>query len=289
MNNQANPKFKDTLFTYMFKDKSNALKLYNVLNGSDYDNPDEITITTLENVVFLNRYNDLSYLFNSTLQLYEHQSTFNPNMPLRNLFYFANTYEKLIAGQKPGIFGSALIKIPTPKCVVFYNGEGNQPDSQVLRLSDSFENRDVEGDLELCVLMLNVNAGHNDELLQNCEPLYGYSLYISKFREYNSDVNNTMTEAAIKALDYCIEAGVMKEFFIKRRHEVVGMILEEYTTEHVERYMKDMEEELAAKNEQLAAKDDQLAAKDDQLTVKDKQLAAQAEEIARLKALLEKK
>ncbi len=256
MKNKPNREYKSTLFTYMLSQKEYALQLYNALNNSNYDNPDDITVTTLENVVFINRYNDVSFLFNSTLNLYEHQSTYNPNIPLRSLFYLSQTYEQLYSSQK--LYGSGFVQIPTPKCVVFYNGAKDVNDRITLKLSDAFANKEVQGDLELSVLMINVNYGHNKELMTKSEVLYGYSLYISKFREYNESGTMSRTDAAIKALDYCIEADVMKEFFTKRRNEVVGMILEEYTTEHVEKYIKEMEEALKEKEAEIASLKKQL-------------------------------
>lgn len=258
MANEVNREYKSTLFTFMLSQKEYALQVYNALNNSNYDNPEDITITTLENAVFINRYNDVSYLFNSTLQLYEHQSTYNPNMPLRSLFYLVQTYEKLITNRRK-FFGSRLIQIPTPKCIVFYNGTKETEDIVTMKLSDAFTNQKAEGDLELTVHMINVNYGHNKELLDKCEVLRGYSLYISKFHEYNENETISMTDAAIKALDYCVKANVMKDFFTLRRNEVVGMILEEFTTEHVEQYIKEMEEEIVEKDNVIAEKDAEIA------------------------------
>lgn len=266
MSNKPNREYKSTLFTSMLSEKKYALQVYNALNHSQYDNPDEITITTLENVVFINRYNDVSYLFNATLQLYEHQSTFNPNIPLRSFFYLANTYEKLVNENHSNLYGSKLIQIPTPKCVVFYNGEKEQPDRQVLKLSNSFANQSVEGDVEVNILMLNINAPHNQELLTECEVLYAYSLYNDKFREYNNSGTRTMTQAAIDALDYCLENNVMVDYFSRCRNEVVGMILEEYTTERVERDMKEMAELIEAQKQELEENAKEIASLKEQLS-----------------------
>ena len=199
--NNVNREYKSSLFSYIFSQKEYALQLYNALNNSHYDNPEEVRITTLENVVFINIYNDVSFMFNSALQFYEHQSTFNPNMPLRNLFYLSNTYEKIIREQDEDLYGSILIKIPTPTCIVFYNGPKNEPDSTPLYLSDAFINREAEASLELIVKMININYDYNQDLMAKCEALYGYSLYISKVREYNNTYEMDIQEASIKALD----------------------------------------------------------------------------------------
>ena len=247
----------------MFSQKKYALQLYNALNNSEYDNPEDVEITTLENVVFINIYNDVSFMFNSTIQFYEHQSTFNPNIPLRNLFYLANTYEKIIEKYDEDLYGSRLIKIPTPTCIVFYNGVISKPDKMVLKLSDSFINQDSEASLELTVQMININYDYNLELMKKSEALYGYSLYISKVREYNRD-GISVKEAAIKALDYCIENDILADFFKERRNEVVGMILEEYTQEHIEqrtaRKIEKFKKEIQDAKAEIQAKDAEIQA-----------------------------
>ena len=154
MANKTNPQYKSTLFSAIFSDKVNALEMYNALNGTNYDNPDEITITTLKNVVFINRYNDVSYVLGGVFNLYEHQSTYNPNMPLRSFFYTAQSYEKMVDEKK--LLSRSRVKIPTPKFVVFYNGSKEQPDVIVQKLSDSFANKEVKGDLELAVIAVSV-------------------------------------------------------------------------------------------------------------------------------------
>ena len=273
MANKLNREHKSTLFSYMFSQKEYALQLYNALNNTNYDNPEDIHITTLENVVFINIYNDVSFMFNSTLQLYEHQSTYCPNIPLRNLFYLSNSYEKLLNEQKANLYSSKLIKIPTPKCIVFYNGTKEQPDQMEIRLSDAFINQSTKGDLELTVLMLNINFNHNKELLKKCEVLYAYSLYISKFREYNENTKLSLEEAAAKALDYCISENVMADFFKERRNEVVGMILEEYTKERVEQDMANMAQEIEDMKQEISEKEAELQSKDAELQSKDAEIA----------------
>ena len=272
--NKTNREYKSSLFNCIFSQKEYALQLYNALNGSDYDNPEDVEITTLENVVFINIYNDVSFMFNSTIQFYEHQSTFNPNIPLRNLFYLSNTYEKLIHKQEEDLYGSCLIQIPTPTCIVFYNGVQSKPDKMILKLSDAYINQEVEGSLELTVQMININSDYNQELKKKSDALYGYSLYISKVREYNS-YGMSVKEAAIKSLDYCIDNEILADFFKERRNEVVGMILEEYTLEHIEQRANRMSRKLEALTQEIQAKDTELQAKE--------------AEIARLRQLLDEK
>ena len=96
MANEVNREYKSSLFTYMLSHKEYALQVYNVLNNSNYTNPEDVEITTLENVVFINIKNDVSFVLDNIFNLYEHQSTYNPNMPLRSLFYVSDSYDRMI-------------------------------------------------------------------------------------------------------------------------------------------------------------------------------------------------
>lgn len=104
----------------IFREKKELLSLYNAVNGTSYDNPDALEINTLENAIYMNMKNDISFVLQIELNLYEHQSTFNPNIPLRDLFYIARELEALTAHSF--MYISTLVRIPTPRFVVFYNG-----------------------------------------------------------------------------------------------------------------------------------------------------------------------
>ena len=80
---------KDRLFRMIFREKKELLSLYNAVNGTSYTNAEELEIVTLENAIYMNMKNDLAFIMDSYLNLYEHQSTYSPNMPLRDLFYIA--------------------------------------------------------------------------------------------------------------------------------------------------------------------------------------------------------
>ena len=137
-NIHENRKYKDTLFRMVFKEKQHLLDLYNAVNGTVYENPEELEINTLENVLYISMKNDVSFMIDGMMNLYEHQSTKNANMPLRGVLYFARLLEEYILENDLDIFSSKLQQIPTPKYIIFYNGEPNEPDERVLRLSDAF-------------------------------------------------------------------------------------------------------------------------------------------------------
>ena len=153
----TNRQYKDRLFKFIFKDKEKLLSLYNALNSSHYTNPDDIEITTLEDVIYCKMKNDISFIIDDRLSLFEHQSTYNPNMPLRGFLYFAKYFEKYIAKNEVDIYGSKLIEMPTPKFVVFYNGTGMAEDRKILRLTDSFTKNKEKSCMELEAIVLNIN------------------------------------------------------------------------------------------------------------------------------------
>ena len=76
-------KYRDALFRSIFNENSVLLELYNALNQTDYDDADELIFYTIDDVIYLGYKNDVSFIVRGTLNLYEHQSTLNPNMPIR--------------------------------------------------------------------------------------------------------------------------------------------------------------------------------------------------------------
>ena len=118
----VNKKYKDTVFRKLFgENKGNALSLYNAVNHTSYTDPDDLEYTTLEDVIYMKYKNDVSFLVDKTLSLYEHQSSYNPNMPLRGFLYYADLYRKLIH-RSERLYSKHLLKIPRPHYIVFYNG-----------------------------------------------------------------------------------------------------------------------------------------------------------------------
>ena len=101
---KINKKYKDRLFRLIFQDKKDLLELYNAINNSDYTNPEDLTITTIEDVVYMGMKNDLSFLIDDVLNLYEHQSSYSPNLPLRGLFYFSSLYREQIESVKQRLY-----------------------------------------------------------------------------------------------------------------------------------------------------------------------------------------
>lgn len=235
----ANRKYKDTVFRMLFTDRDNLLSLYNAVNGSSYEDPDALEIVTLENAIYMGMKNDLAFIVDTGLFLYEHQSTYNPNMPLRDLFYIAGEYQKLVDHRS--LYASTLQKIPAPSFLVFYNGSERKEDSWVSYLSEAYENLTGEPNLELKVITLNINEGHNSQLMEQCRILREYAQYVAKVREYAR--RTELDEAVEQAVNDCIQNGILAEFLRKNKSEVIAMSIFEYDKEEEERKLRKAEYE----------------------------------------------
>ena len=236
----ANRNYKDTIFRWLFSDKENLLSLYNAISGRHYDDPEALTIVTLENAVYMGMKNDLAFVLETGLYLYEHQSTYNPNIPLRDLFYIASEYQAIV--NQKSLYSSAVQKIPTPKFLVFYNGTDKEvADREILKLSTAYENPTSEPDLELKVTMLNINVGHNKELLEKCRILGEYAQYVDRVRKYAAqmDLNDAVEQAIIE----CIKEGILSEFLQQNRTEVYKVSIFEYDKEKEEKKLRKAEYE----------------------------------------------
>ena len=246
----ANRNYKDTVFRMLFSDRKNLLSLYNAVNQSNYKNPEDLEIVTLENAIYMGIKNDLAFIMDTNLYLYEHQSTYNPNMPLRDLFYICSEYQKLV--DKKSLFSSTLQKIPAPNFIEFYNGSTVISDCTELRLSSAFECLTGEPKLELIVTVLNVNEGHNADLMQHCSMLKEYAQYVARVRHYASDM--PLNEAVKHAVDECIREGILAEFLARYRNEVISMSIFEYDKELEEKKLRKAEYEYGfAEGEKHAA------------------------------------
>ncbi|WP_418452931.1 hypothetical protein, partial [Candidatus Ventrimonas sp.] len=220
--------YKDRIFRMIFKEKRALLALYNAMNDTAYQDPEELVITTLENAIYLGMKNDVSFMICDRLFLYEHQSTKNPNMPLRNLSYVADLYSVLTKDMF--LYGELPVAIPEPRFVVFYNGEQQMEERAVLRLSDLYRPRTEHPYLELETLVLNINKGYNAELMEKCRELYDYSAFVALVREKRKNGMN-LKRAVNEAIDECIHQDIMADFLRKNRAEVVKMSIYEYDEE----------------------------------------------------------
>ena len=242
--------YRDTLFRMLYRNKKRLLSLFNAVNGTHYDNPDDLTITTLEGVLYLGMKNDVSCIIDMMMQLYEHQSTVNPNMPLRNLFYVSDLLQKYLYEEGLDIYSRKQIKIPTPKFVVFYNGDEEQPERKEIRLSKAFSANTGETNMELVVLQININKGQNEELKAACKTLQEYAEFTERAREHRKEME--LEDAIRTTIDECIRDGILKDFLLKNKAEVYHMCLYEFDVELHERVLREEEREEGRREGRLA-------------------------------------
>ena len=241
----VNDEHKDRVFKFLFGNPENkewTLELYNAINGSNYKNPQDIQFNTIEDAVYLGMKNDVSFIILNELNLWEHQSTYNPNMPMRFFIYAAKLYEKYISNSDYYQYSTTLQKAPKPKCICFYNGTANQPEKKVLKLSEAFGG---EADIEVCVTMLNINYGKNKKLMEACRPLNEYAWLVETIRKYQKELNN-LEKAVDTAINEMPDDFIIKKFLLSNRAEVKGMFLTEYNQERVlEQERKEIEYRVA--------------------------------------------
>lgn len=212
----------------MKKTKKYLLDLYNALNGTNCVDENLLEITTIQDVVYMGMKNDSSFIIDSELNLFEQQSSYNPNMPFREFEYCAKLPDKWVEEHNLDIYSSTLVKLPTPKCYVFYNGEESHADKEILKLSDAFITQS-EG-CEWTVTMLNINKGHNLELMEKCKILQEYSEFVAMVRDNAQKLN--IPQAVEQTVVTFIERnGLLSGFLKSHRAEVVDVCITEYKEE----------------------------------------------------------
>ena len=215
MNNVSLPVnriYKDRLYKMIFNDKSELLKLYNAINGTHYDDPAMLTITTLDNAIYMTMENDLSFIIDMRLALYEQ---------------------------------------PLPSFVIFYNGVKSQPDRTEFLLSELFHPTTDQPALELKAVMLNINKGHNQELMNACHTLRDYSEYVARIRTYSAEM--PLTDAVEKAITECIHENILRDFLLKNRAEAKAMSIYEYDEEKTLRMFREEGYEDGERNGKIQA------------------------------------
>ena len=237
---RINPKHKDRLFCTIFgkeKYKRYALELYNALNGSKHENLSDLEIITLEDAVYIKMKNDVAYLLSGTIAVYEHQSSINPNMPIRGFMYMGELYSKLLKRQKAKIYNRKPVKIPTPQYIVFYNGTDDYPECSKQKLSDAFIDPRDDGEFEFTATVYNINLGRNTELLDSCDPLKGYSILIDRIR--TNSLTMSLDDAVDEAVKWCIENGILEDVLEEERSAVMLEMLTQFDEKSYEEGLRE--------------------------------------------------
>ena len=230
---KINRNYKDSVFTALFNDPDLLRELYCALEGVSLPPDIPVSINTLENVLYMDLYNDISFEIGGKLVvLIEHQSTINPNIALRFLLYYARVLEKTIKGRS--LYSGKGLLTPWPEFFVLYNGPNPFPDTAILKISDLFEKpqelglaEETHPFLELEVKVININAGRNEDLVRRCKKLAEYSIFVAKARALLKELSNR--EKAIKeTVEYCQKHSILKEFMEIHGSEVLNMLLTEW-------------------------------------------------------------
>ena len=247
----GNREYKSDVISMMLQIPEYALDVYNAMNNSAYTDSDMIQIMRLENGISLSVRNDASFFINNYLNLYEHQSTYSPNVPLRFLIYLTDLLKNTIG--KRDLYGRKRVQIATPHFAVLYNGTEKRPEKEVLKLSDAFINRTDTPEIELTVTVYNINPNNNTQLLEKSEVLRSYMIFVNRVREnlehqkkiaqnapeYDEAAYEEELEVAInEAIDYCVKHHIMEEFFRENRNEVTKSMVLDYTWERREELIR---------------------------------------------------
>ena len=175
---EQNREYKDRLFRLLFgrdENKDNILSLYNALQGTNYTDPDDIELTTIEDAIYIGMKNDVSFIIDNRMPLWEQQSTYNPNMPVRGLIYYGKLYDAYLNKHGRRQYSTALVKIPAPQYIVFYNGGRERPAVEHMKLSDAFADHSFDPGCEWTAAVYNLNSDENRALLDSCKPLADYT------------------------------------------------------------------------------------------------------------------
>ena len=218
------------------------MEVYNALNGTNYTEPEAVEVVDLDKGVSLSMRNDASFIVDMNINFYEHQSTYNPNMPLRSMIYMVNTLEDWLKQNERDLFSRKLIRIPTPHFVTFYNGIETRPEYEEMRLSGAFCRSTDRPELEVICKVYNINPPYNEELRKRSEVLWGYTGFVEKVRAYQRQ-GREVKEAVEIAINECIEEDILRDFFLARKDEVMKMTHLDYTWEKREKMIRKEEYE----------------------------------------------
>jgi len=243
---EAQVQYKDRLFSFIFGNEAHkewTLSLYNAVNSTAYDDPEQIVITTIREALYLGMHNDVSFMIADQMNMYEQQSTFNPNMPLRMLQYAGSLYEKDITLRGKNKYSRRIVPLPVPKMVVFYNGLETDSDERTLKLSDAFDSdRRHEADIQVRVRMINVNHGHNRKMMEMCRPLSEYAWVVDRIRTLER--NNGLEAAIGMTIDELPRDFLIRSYLEGHRAEVKTMLLTEYNeAKQMEQFYQEGREE----------------------------------------------
>ena len=226
-----NRKHKDSLFVdYFSKDrdwKQHFLSLYNALHGTNLQVADtQLERVNLEQVLYKSYYNDIAVLVNGQfILMIEHQSTINPNMPLRLLEYVARIYGNIV--DSTAKFSRHLVPLAKPEFIVFYTGNQELPPESYLYLSDAFPNQTPNADLtlELKVKVCTIKSESPSPVVRSCTDLDQYVQFLqlveeAKAADHKHPLKWTIQEA--------VRRNILRDYLERKGGEVLSILMTEY-------------------------------------------------------------
>ena len=292
-----NREYKSSVFAMLYEDKENLLDLYNGVNGRSLANADDITVNTLtdkdgvESGIFMKVKNDVSFIFDSCLNLYEHQSTVNSNIPLRMLLYVARLMYSMISRKE--LYREKAIGLPAPRFAVFYNGTAKMPAKAELKLSDQYEVKQDKPDLELKVTVYNINSDKGKEILDKSRTLHEYTEFVERIRKALEGMrtDEERREAMNKVIDQCMADGILVKLLTERRDEIMETSIFQYDQEahewalHEDGYDKGIQQGIQQGMQQQELKDaETISGYQDQIATMQTKMAAMQAELEALRA-----
>lgn len=213
-------KSKDSVFVNLFENAENVLRLYKELHPEDTQvTVEDIQIQTIKSVLVNTLYNDLGFIVKDRfVMLVEAQSAWNPNMPLRMLFYLAETYRRYLADTIQSEHSSTRVKIPKPELYVVYSGEQNCPET--VSFSENFF--DGDSPVELKVKVLN----------EVDMTIYGQYIGFCKVFNEQRKIYQDSIMCAKETIRICIEKGYLVSYLREHEKEVVDMMSELFDEEY---------------------------------------------------------
>ena len=250
---QPNRKYRDSMFRFLFgneKHRDWTLSLFNALSGKDYTDPGEIRYQEMDNVLYIQIREDVVFLYSSTLNFFEHQSTWSPNLPFRMLEYAARQFAAIADKNIKAVYSSRIVKFPKPRFFVLYNGTDRTiPAETTLKLSESYDtiSRSEElgnaFDLEVVVHVFNINSGFNESLQEKCRPLKEYTWIVSAIRKETAR-GRSLKDAIRMVIRRIPESFLIRDEIMAERGRVTAMIFdEEWNARQMEKLRNELREE----------------------------------------------
>ena len=237
---RPNKKIRDSVFRTLFSDKENVLHMYRALHPEDTKATiEDIKVVTLENVLAINNINDLGFMVgNHLLILVEAQTRWSVNILVRSLLYLAESYKDYLSLTNQDYYSTKKVSIPTPELYVVYTGPERQLPEEISLQQEFFNNTKTS-------IEVNIKIIYNKDYRETDNIFLQYMEFISVYyrmlksdnapsRENISVYNKFVLQMIIRAVDYCIDNNILKNFLQEHKSEVIDNMSMLYDAEEIE-------------------------------------------------------